>query len=179
MSKLQQYARPYKQIISNEYDWMCKIWKWADANMLSDTELPRDRDKLLNLKSFILTSETDEEATTADELRASADKLAARLMIMMKFETSQNISDISQFISNITHLPEEIKNLYNLEELCIQWSCIRSLPDEIISLKNLKKLSLCYNPYLVLTEDQKDWVRGLKAKGAEVYYPNFLLESQE
>lgn len=178
MSELQQYLSLHKQIESHEYDWMCKLWKWADAHMLNHSELPRDRKKLLNLKSFKLTSETDEEATTPDELRARADKTAARLIIIMQFETAKHMSDISQFISNITYLPKEIGNLHNLEELCIQWSAMKSLPDEITSLEKLKKLCLCFNPYLTLTEDQKNWVRDLEANGAEVYYAESLLHDK-
>jgi len=46
-------------------------------------------------------------------------------------------------LEGISELPEAIKNLENLEVLCIRRAGLETLPDSISDLKNLKKLSLC------------------------------------
>lgn len=57
------------------------------------------------------------------------------------------------FLANqITDLPNNIDNLFNLTKLCINDNRIKSLPDAIGKLKKLEELSTYNNPLTTLPE---------------------------
>ena len=151
-------------------DWMYRLWEWADENKIKEETIPRNKDALLNLKNvnllfiFLNTPKIDWERLTEEEHADSIEKL------------SNDFSEAVTIAKENRYLATEIGYLIHLEELCISMNPIEQLPDKIIHLKDLKKLCLCHNTNLVLTENQKDWVRELEANGAEVSYDENLLE---
>jgi Leucine-rich repeat (LRR) protein len=167
MSELPLHTIENQQDISLESlsvpNWMYRLWEWADENKIQKKKIPRNKDELLNLKKlellfiFFHTEENDRNSLTQNEHDDSIEKL------------SNDFSEAVTIAKENRYLAAEIGYLIHLEELCISMNPIEQLPDKIIHLKDLKKLCLCHNTNLVLTENQKDWVRELEANGSEVY----------
>ena len=101
--------------------WIERLWKWADENEISDDEIPRNKEKLLNL------------------------------------------TELSLNFNQLTELPKEIGNLTNLISLHLGGNQLTELPKEITNLI-LKSLDLEDSPNLILTSEQKKWIRGLISK---------------
>ncbi len=171
MSELPLHTIDNQQDISLESlsvpDWMYRLWEWADENTISEEILPRDKEGLLKLKRLELFLTFYRSSTI------SIEELTEEERDSIKY---REIVEAIEIAMEYTYLPQEIGYLIHLEELCISFNPIERLPDEIIQLKYLKKLCLCLNPNLVLTENQKDWIRELEANGSEVYYDEDLLE---
>jgi len=127
--------------------WMERLWTWADKYKVSKKELPRNREKLLDIKhlSFYLVYFGIEERTEE------------------KLDTKKGSPIPFQLIKG--YFPKELGKLTQLESLCIIHNFIERLPTNIVNLKNLKKLCLCHNKNLVLTFEQKLWVWELEKKG--------------
>ncbi len=174
MSELPLHTIDNQQDISLESlsvpDWMYRLWEWADENKIQEETIPRNKDELLNLKKvellfiFFHTEKIDWDRLTENEHADSIEKL------------SNDFSEAVTIVKENRYLAAEIGYLIHLEELCISMNPIEQLPDEIIHLTDLKKLCLCHNSNLILTENQKDWIRELEANWSEVYYDEDLLE---
>ena len=68
----------------------------------------------------------------------------------------------------LKELPKEIGNLTKLKSLTFEENILTKLPDEICNLTNLTELYLDDNPDLILTTQQKEWIKKLEASGCEV-----------
>ncbi len=152
-----------------EDGWMNILWRWADDNNISGEKLPREKKKLLHLRSLELFSvffHMDTSRLEGLSGKEYDDKLDSLFSEAMDDPNPK------------AYLPKELCMLCYLEELCITFNSIRRLPDEITQLRHLKKLCLCYNFNLVLTEKQKEWARTLEINGAIVQYDDGLLDYQ-
>lgn len=72
--------------------------------------------------------------------------------------------------NKLTHLPNSIGNLTKLKDLKFFSNDLTRLPDSIVNLKNLKVIHFRYNPNLVLTEAQREWLEALKQNNAFISY---------
>jgi len=80
--------------------WIDRLWRWADENDISDDELPRDKEKLLNMK--ILSLEFLECVKLPDEIG--------------------NLVQIENlYLHDFCTLPKTISNLTNLKSLVLLW----------------------------------------------------------
>ena len=76
-----------------------------------------------------------------------------------------------------TEMPINIARLDKLIILSIENNInLKSIPKEFILLKNLKIISLKGNPKLILTEEQKTWIRNLGVSGCQIFYDEDLFE---
>ncbi len=166
-----------KSLIENE--WMSSLWSWADENNIDANELPRDKQSLLQLKSLTLYFSFFNigQQNTEQQIKLGSNTLSKKILSDITDSYAEQGYSATTVITEDTYLPKELGMLTHLEELCIGMNPIERLPDEIINLRYLKKLCLCHNVNLVLTQEQKEWVRMLEKNGTEVHYDEELLDS--
>ena len=68
----------------------------------------------------------------------------------------------------IQHIPPEIGNLQKLRKLDLHHNKFKTLPEEITELNNLEMLSID-SEGLILTPNQKEWVKKLFNKGVSIH----------
>lgn len=131
------------------YNWIQKIWKWADENDIDDlgwTEpgyhvtggwsgLPRNKDKLLSLT----------------ELNLSNCGKPTYLPKEIGFLTILSELDVS--FLELTSIPNEIGKLTNLESFACVGNRLVELPDGLCELKNLTELYVQRNNLQILPGD--------------------------
>jgi len=78
--------------------------------------------------------------------------------------------------NSLKELAKEIVNLTNLTTLSLSINHFTELPNEIINLTNLTELNLKYNSNLILTKEQKEWIKELETNGCNVYIDDDLLD---
>jgi hypothetical protein len=162
-SKILSNKKRFEGLIEKENNalvddsWIDRLWDWADENDVSDLKfiedeyggewrgLPRDKEKLLNLTELNLM---DNKLT---ELPKEIGKLV-------------NLTELFLDNNQLKVLPKEIGNLVNLTELFLHNNQLVELPKEIIKLVKLTSYLLLNNPYLVLTNEQKEWISGLEVE---------------
>ncbi len=89
-----------------------------------------------------------------------------------------NLSNLTQLffgVNQITEIPKEIGNLTRLTILSLSSNILSTLPNEIVNLDNLTNLDLTNNPNLILTTEQKEWIKELKNNGCHVSMDDDLL----
>ncbi len=145
-----------KKILANNYsdvlienNWVEKLYKWADENDISSDIIPREQNKLLQLKEINLNNKYLEDVP--DELT---------------YLTSLTFLELSN--NNLTQLPTEIGSLERLNFLSISMNNITELPESIIKLKKLKNFWFPRNQ-LNFKESQLEWIEDLKLNGCYVY----------
>ena len=137
--------------------WVERLWAWADENDISKEKLPRNKEKLLNLKELYL----------CDNQITELPKEIGNLM---------NLAMLDCWSTQITELPKEIGNLTNLAVLSFRDNQITELPKEIGNLTNLICLALSNNPNLILTQEQKEWMNNLERNDCSIYIDDDLLD---
>ena len=152
-----------------DHEWMNAIWIWADGYQIKERVLPRNKKSLLSLKKLTLIAPSF--IFNISETRKKSEK--ERLLQAEEYVAGMYAS--ANGIDESVYIPKEIGRLKHLEEFCISFSPIERLPDEIVYLQDLKELCLCYNRNLILTDDQKLWIRELEEKGVDVNYDEDLL----
>ncbi len=165
-----------KSLIENE--WMRSLWAWADTHHIDANELPREKYALLQLKSLTLFFSffKVEQQNTEQQIELGNNTLSKKILSDIVETYVERGYNAATVINEDKYLPKELGMLTHLEELCIGMNPIQSLPDEITNLRYLKKLCLCHNVNLVLTQEQKEWVRILENNGADVSYDKGLLD---
>ena len=165
-----------KSLIENE--WIYNLWAWADEHNIDANELPREKDLLLQLKILTLSFSffNVEQQNTEQQIELGNNTLSKKILSDITDSYAEQGYNAVTVINEDTYLPKELGMLTHLEELCIGMNPIQRLPDEIINLRYLKKLCLCHNVNLVLTQEQKEWVRMLERNGVEVSYDEGLLD---
>ncbi len=165
-----------KSLIENE--WMSSLWSWADEHSIDTNELPRDKQSLLQLTSLTLYFSFFNigQQNTEQQIKLGSNTLSKKILSDIVEAYAERGYNAATVISEDVYLPKELGMLTHLEELCIGMNPIERLPDEITNLKYLKRLCLCHNVNLVLTQEQKEWVRMLEKNGAEVSYDEGLLD---
>ena len=127
-----------------DFSWVDRLWRWADENNIPDLQwvengyyesggywegIPRDKNKLLNLKSITLYDNYN-----LTELP----------------EEICNLTNLQELcISNTTliELPKNIYNLKNLTKLDLRDNELKKIPKGVYKLKNLKELNLGNDGY--------------------------------
>ena len=87
-----------------------------------------------------------------------------------------NLVRLTLMFNSFTKLPKEIGNLKNLTRLNLYSNQLTELPKKICNLTNLSELSLEGNPNLILTQEQKEWIRELQNNGYKFYINDDLLD---
>ena len=94
----------------------------------------------------------------------------------LKLLNLQNLRELHLDNNELSTIPEDICELSNLEDFRIHGNKLEELPNRIIQLEQLKFISIIYMQKLLLTDEQKKWIRKLEANGCEVFYDKDLLE---
>ncbi len=144
--------------------WMERLWKWAEENNIPDYKwikndyyvaggsyygLPKNKKDLFSFK------ELDIFMLGVKELPKEIGNL-------------RNLTLLNLSCNELTELPKEIGNLTNLTELDLSGNQLTELPKEIRNLTNLTELTLELNSDLILTYEQKKWIKGLKENGCKI-----------
>ncbi len=137
------------------------------------TKLPKEIKNITNkltglsLSSRVLTEVPNEicELINLTKLGLGWNKLS-KLPKEIKNLTELTILHLSS--NELIDLPEELCELINLTKLSLGWNKLTKLPKELVNLTELKELDLRYNPNLILTTSQIEWVRELINNGCNV-----------
>ena len=152
--------------------WVSTLRSWAESCNIQEEAFPKDVTGFLALKKLNLPF-----------IFPNRDQCFAEIGLL-DLPEGERIEYVNSFIERTTrtdknrnvYIPAEMGRLTGLEDLCMGMSSIECLPDDIVNLKSLTKLCLCWNPNLILTEDQKIWIRELEEKGADVSYDEDLMD---
>lgn len=87
-----------------------------------------------------------------------------------------NLKELTLNRNRLKKISKKISNLKSLKVLTLGGNELSILPDEICELTNLNILVLDSNLDLVLTKNQKEWIKKLKKQGCEVYIDDDLFE---
>jgi Leucine-rich repeat (LRR) protein len=87
-----------------------------------------------------------------------------------------NLSELHIPSNQLEKLPKEICELINLTKLNLFSNELIKLPNEITNLTNLIEIDLKYNSNLILTKEQKEWIKELKNNGCNVLMDDDLLD---
>ena len=128
---------------------------WFSDNQL--TELPKE---IGNLSNLTLLTLNDNQLT---ELPKEIGNLS-------------NLKELWLYRNQLTELPKEIGNLSNLTDLWLWDNQLKELPKEIGNLSNLTSILLWNNPNLILTQEQKEWIKELKENGCDVRIDDDLFD---
>jgi Leucine-rich repeat (LRR) protein len=131
-------------------DWINNIFKWADLNNIDSDILPREKSKLLELKSIRLYD--CNLNTIPDEI--------IKLTNLEYLELTYN---------NLIRIPENLYELTNLNFLSLAFNNIEKLPDKIINLNLLHNFWINGNSNLILSKEQEVWINKLKNNGCYIY----------
>ena len=143
--------------------------------------LPRNKKELFNLK--ILVIELQGLSSIAKELfnLINLEELNLRRNRLCRAggNSSYNILDgINKLVnlkkldirySSLSGLSDDLGSLLLLRNLILSDNqFMEKLPPTIINLKNLKEFNIKNNPNLILTQEQKEWIKELKENGCDV-----------
>ena len=126
-----------------------KNLKTLNLSLNSFIEIPNEIFTLNNLTGLYLT---------LNQITNCSDQIGNLVsLVELNFRSNQ-----------IKNIPNSIGNLKKLTMLDFSKNQLERLPDEICLLKNLQVINLEDNP-LVLTNNQRNWLKELKENGCEVY----------
>ena len=141
--------------IDLERNWIDKLWQWADLVGISEYEIPRDKDKLLENISYHMLH-LDFNNMNINTIPHEIGYLHTGTYLDCSIN---NLSQIPKEVGNITdleilnlrlneinHIPSELGNLKNLRTLDISSNRLLDLPIEITSIPYLDELILHNNP---------------------------------
>lgn len=206
------------KLLPQDLVWLDNIIKWADDNNIEDYKLkqryykdanrepywsgiPRDREKLYNLKELrISTSPKEVDLITPEigrlkNLELLYISVGGRPSIPAEIGNLVNLKSLTLDVRAAT-LPDEICNLKNLEFFML-WADCKTLPENFGELKKLKVLDLESSgvidfprsivkltaiaklvPYFKMPgvpSYQAKWIRGLMESGFYVHQGEELL----
>ena len=121
-------------------DWIINLWDWADKNNIPEDLIPRDKEDLLQLERLNFHNYSIN-------------------MVPKEIGYLTNLIFLHITKKNIQCIPEEIGNLTNLKYLYLHENNLISLPESIRRLANLNTLTLNNNDNLVLSNQQKEWIK--------------------
>ncbi len=134
---------------SYDEEWLENLYKWADKYEISDTVLPREKEKLLVLSRLDLSScnllhLTKEigNLTHLQELNLFKNFI---IKLPKEIESLTNLKVLNLAENQLEELPPEIGKLIHLERLILDENQLESLPSEIGDLPNLVQLRLFRN----------------------------------
>ncbi len=158
--------------------WMNRLWEWAEK---SGDRIGIDFDEDGYICSFPNEKSELLKLTKPDiAVRDGYDKLTfeyCKLSVLPK-EIGNLIGITSLHLNghNLSILPKEIGSLTNLTSLDLCDNQLTELPKEIVNITNLTWLCLANNSNLVITTQQKEWIKDIKRNGHEVAMDDFLFE---
>lgn len=182
------YEKTNPSNIVNE-NWMEKLWTWADENGIqnldwqcvdyhtnvgSEIGFPRDKNRLLDMTKLQIPGNLLREVPR--EIGNLSNLTSLGLFTNELTELPEEIGQLSNLKylylagNKLVTLPKEIGQLTNLNDLNLNNNELKELPKEIVNLTNLRFFVFCDNPNLILTKEQKHWIKMLKLLGCEVGY---------
>ena len=117
--------------IDVEYNWIDKLWQWADLVEISEYDMPRNKDKLLEEISYGMLSLNFQNRNIDT------------IPIEMGYLHTCTYLDCS--MNNLIQIPNEIANITDLETLNLRLNEINYIPSELGNLKNLRTLDISSN----------------------------------
>ena len=163
--------------------WMQRLWDWADENEIGDLKwveskyndnggyykgFPRDKKTLLELTKLGLWDNqlTDLPKEIGNLSNLTVLQLSYNQLTELPKEivNLSNLTELELSNNQLTELPKEIGNLSNLTDLRLSYNQLTELPKEIRNLSNLRRLNLENNPNLILSIEQKEWIKKLISK---------------
>lgn len=81
----------------------------------------------------------------------------------------KSLEILTIWMNELIKIPPEIGQLKNLKGLSFWGNPLASLPEEITNLTQLRELELGYMPNLVLSQNQKAWIKKLEENGCNVW----------
>ncbi len=146
-----------QETASAEDTWMLNLWRWADENDIDEEELPREKDKLVEVTVLQLF---DRQLKTLPkeignlinlrELRLKRNQLAK---LPREIGNLTNLEFLSLGSNNLTELPEELGNLTKLKGLWIGANDFSEIPEIVWSLSSLTGLSIARNNFTELPKE--------------------------
>lgn len=164
----------HKSIANKDYEWMHKIWKWADKHDIESYNIPRESSDLLNLEHLSFESISYLQREKISILPEEIGNL-----INLKFLELGSSSHSEILLNNLTEIPSEIGNLTELTHLYLQFNSLTELPAQIGKLKKLKELKLGGNDLSSLPKEIGElgnlevltvWMNDLKSIPIEIKY---------
>ncbi|MCX6051595.1 MAG: hypothetical protein NTZ60_03685 [Campylobacterales bacterium] len=136
-------------IVNEEDEWLENLCIWADKYAISDTVLPRDKDKLLELTNLDLSS--CNLLSLTKEIGNLVNLVTLNLFKNFIIKIPKEIGNLTQLTvlnfgeNQLEELPSEIGNLTNLIKLNLDENQLESIPNEIGNLVYLSELRLFRN----------------------------------
>ena len=139
--------------------WMEEIWKWADENDLSEQDIPRNANDLINLQKFssvVYESDSSRIFRYINPLPKAFSNLKKLKYLDL---SNSDLKSVPAFLMNLNELetlklndnkisilPKSINKLKGLKYLDVSTNIkIKSLPESISELENLEHLNLKNN----------------------------------
>lgn len=122
--------------MSDEQDWMQKIWDWAKEYELSTSMIPRNREDLLSMENLHIDSCT---------YRGRPFDVRVRELYQLPEEIGylKNLKSIRILSNSMDGLPESVGRLVNLKSIQLEMGASFSkLPESMSNLKNLENLDI-------------------------------------
>ena len=148
--------------IDLEHNWINSLWQWADLVGVSEHNLPRNKDKLLEEISYHILSLNFQNMNidtippeigylhTSTYLDCSMNNL---IQIPNEIANITSLEELNLRLNEIKHIPSELENLKNLRTLDISSNRLINLPVEITNIPYLKELILHNNPIKSLPDE--------------------------
>ncbi len=148
--------------IDLENNWIEKLWQWADLVGVSDYDMPRSKDKLLQDISYgliYLDFENMDISTISPEIGYfhTATTLNCSMNNLVEIPKSiANITDLEILnlrLNELKYIPPEFENLKNLRSLDLSSNRITGIPIEVTDIQYLEELILHNNPIVQLPNE--------------------------
>ena len=157
LTRTKQSIKDKYNLYKNDMPWLNNILRWAFENYL---------DTIISQKETLQYTEV---------LKLNGYSLE---FIPKDIAKLKNLKELKLWNNHLEELPEEISTMSSLEKLTLSNNNLIKLPNNIIQLK-LKKLQLLDNKSLILTNEQKKWIKELQANGCDLEIDKDLLSRKE
>jgi hypothetical protein len=162
-----------------------EIWNLSNLTKLDLegnqlTEFPKEIGNLSNLTKLVLEhnqlTELPKEIWNLSNLTELVLRVNQLTELPKEIGNLRSLTTLDLGGTQLTELPKEIWYLRNLTTLDLERNQLKELPKEIRNLRNLTTLNLWGNPNLILTQEQKGWIKRLEENVYGVFIDDDLLD---